>query len=86
MIFFLRLKLGCITEKLQLHSHSHHAYKPKQKESLNFDVAKASIFCDDNDNKKIFFHISCICIMRQLLQNQNMSSHKALQMRFQKYH
>lgn len=49
--FPLRLKLGGITRKL--HSHSHHAYKPKKKESLISDEAKANILHVGNDNKKI---------------------------------
>lgn len=56
--FPLKLKLGCISEKSQLHSHFH-ADKCKHKESLKFNVAKANIIRDGNDNKKIavFSHL-----------------------------
>lgn len=57
--FPLMLKLGCTSEKSQLHSNFHHADKCKQKESLKFNVAKANIIRDGNDNKKIavFSHV-----------------------------
>lgn len=57
--FPLKWKLSCISEKLRLHSYFHHAYKPKQKESLKFDVAKANILRDGNDKKKtaVFSHL-----------------------------
>jgi len=53
--FPLKLKLGCISEKLWLHFHFYYAQKPKQKESLKFGVTEANILHDGNDKKKIVF-------------------------------